>query len=84
MGLGFGGLGFELGIQGMGLRVWGFRVSMFRPELGSRILGGMGFRVQASDLVVSLNKGTPIWTPDYYHPCYEDPQNGTPNFGNPH
>ena len=34
-------------------------------------------------MVVSQNKGTPIWTPKYYSPYYGDPQNGTPNFGKP-
>ena len=36
---------------------------------------------QLQDMVVSLNRGTPIWTPKYYNPYYGDPQNGTPNFG---
>ena len=34
-------------------------------------------------MVVSQNKGTPIWTPKYYGPYYRDPQNGTLNFGKP-
>ena len=32
-------------------------------------------------MVVSQNKGTPIWTPIYHDPYYGDPQKGTPNFG---
>ena len=32
-------------------------------------------------MVVSQNRGTPIWTPKYYNPYYRDPQKGTPNFG---
>ena len=34
-------------------------------------------------MVISLNRGTPIWTPKYYSPYYWDPQKGTPNFGKP-
>ena len=34
-------------------------------------------------LVVSLNRGTLIYTPKYDHPYYKDPQRGTPNFGKP-
>ena len=29
-------------------------------------------------LVVSQNRGTPIWTPIYYNPYYKDPQKGYP------
>ena len=32
-------------------------------------------------MVVSQNRGTPIWTLIYYNPYYGDPQKGTPNFG---
>ena len=34
-------------------------------------------------MVVSQNKGSPIWTPIYYSPYYGDTQNGTPNFRKP-
>ena len=34
-------------------------------------------------MVVSQNRGTPIQSPKYHNPCYRNPQNGTPNFGNP-
>ena len=34
-------------------------------------------------MAVSLNRGTPIWTPKYYSPYYWDPQKGTPNIGKP-
>ena len=30
------------------------------------------------EIVVSQNKGTPIWTPKYYSPYYRDPQKGYP------
>ena len=33
------------------------------------------------DIVVSLNKGTPIKTPIYSGLYYRDPQKGTPNLG---
>ena len=35
-------------------------------------------------LVVSLNRGTLIYTPKNYNPYYKDPQRGTPNFGKHH
>ena len=31
-------------------------------------------------MVVSINRGTPIWTPKFYNPYYGDLQKGTPNF----
>ena len=34
-------------------------------------------------MVVSQNKGTPIYTQIYYSPYYRDPQKGTPNLGKP-
>ena len=34
-------------------------------------------------MVLSLNGGTLIQTPKYYNPYYGDPQNSTPNFGEP-
>ena len=34
-------------------------------------------------MVVSQNRGTPIWTQIYYSPYLWDPQNGTPNSGKP-
>ena len=34
-------------------------------------------------MVVSQNRGNPIYTPKYYNPYSWDPQNGTPNFGKP-
>ena len=34
-------------------------------------------------MVVSQNRGTPIYTLIYYNPEYGDPQKGTPNFGKP-
>ena len=34
-------------------------------------------------VVVSQNRGTPIWTPKCYSPYYGTPQKGTLNFGNP-
>ena len=34
-------------------------------------------------VVVSQNKGTPIQPPKYYNPYCGDPQNCTPDFGNP-
>ena len=37
--------------------------------------------IYPSNMVVSLNRGTPIWTPKYYSPYYKESQKGTPNFG---
>ena len=34
-------------------------------------------------MVVSIKKGTPTWTPKFYNPFYGEPQEGTPNGGNP-
>ena len=35
-------------------------------------------------MVVSQNRGTPVYTQEYSNPYnYVDPQNGTPNSGNP-
>ena len=34
-------------------------------------------------MVISLNKGTPIYTPKYHNSYYGDPQEGTCNFGKP-
>ena len=34
-------------------------------------------------MVVSLNKGTPIQTTEYFNPYYRDPQKLTPKFGQP-
>ena len=36
------------------------------------------------DMVVSINRETPIYTPKYYNPYNGDPPNGTPNFRKPH
>ena len=35
-------------------------------------------------MVVSPNKGSPIWTPKYCNPFYGDTKKGTPNLGNYH
>ena len=37
-------------------------------------------RLVAGEMVVSLNRETPIQTPKYYRPYDWDPQKGTPNF----
>ena len=39
--------------------------------------------IVAGNMVVSLDRGTPILTPLYYIPYYGDPQKGTLVLGNP-
>ena len=39
--------------------------------------------VNSLEMVLSHNRGTPIWIPKYYNPYYGDPQKGTPNVGKP-
>ena len=31
-------------------------------------------------VVISINGGNPIWTPEHYNPYYGDPQSSNPNF----
>ena len=51
-----------------------------RPHEKSKVANAMIAHTRCY-MVVSLNRGTPMWSPKYYSPYYMEPQKGTPNLG---
>ena len=69
-----------------GFRGWacGFRVHGLRDAGESfRQITAVASKAPLRYLVVSLYRGTPIYTLIYYSHHYGEPQNGTPDFGKP-
>ena len=79
------------------MALMGFSLSLvYFLVVGCRVRGDMSepvsipaaplplwLNTHSKDVVVSQNKGTPIYAPIYYSPYCRDPQNGTPNFEKP-